>query len=65
MGPIYMVHPVHGTHIAYDSDEVERNKLNGWTLRDEVVPVIEEEPISGPPKKRGRPKGSKNKVRAD
>ena len=57
MGPIYMVHPDHGTHIAYELDEVERCKLNGWTVReDSIVDVAEE---AEPPKKRGRPRKAK------
>lgn len=34
--PVYLIHPDHGTHIAYDIGEVERCKLNGWKLRDEA-----------------------------
>lgn len=32
---VYMEHPHHGTHIAYDHGEVERCKANGWKVREE------------------------------
>lgn len=34
---VYLVHPQHGVHIAYDQAEIERCKANGWRLRDEPV----------------------------
>ena len=30
----YMKHKEHGTHIAYNQDEVERNEPNGWVCVD-------------------------------
>lgn len=64
MGPIYMVHPEHGTHIAYDEEEVARCKENGWRLRDEpglgalnatieevkIAPLAVKKRIGRPPK---------------
>jgi len=51
---VYMVHPQHGVHIAYDPLEVERCKANGWSIRDDKKP--EPVPEDQAPKKRGRPK---------
>ena len=69
MGPIYMVHPEHGTHIAYDEEEVARCKENGWCLRDEAaLNAVIEEVRSAPlaPKKRiGRPPKVKHGDRAN
>lgn len=60
---VYMVHPDHGTHIAYDAEEVVRCKAAGWKFRDEsnVEPVVGVDTdgdgvIDKPFKKRGRPK---------
>ena len=51
---VYLVHPKHGTHIAYSPLEVEKCKANGWVERDKVEPP--KQPILHLPKKRGRPK---------
>lgn len=59
---VYLTHPQHGTHIAYDQSEVDRCKANGWVLRDEKKPapvvgvdVDGDGVIDKPFKKRGRP----------
>lgn len=31
----YLTHPLHGTHVAYSQDEVERCQRNGWKVREE------------------------------
>ena len=51
---VYLVHPKHGTHIAYSPLEVEKCKANGWVERDAVPPKTET--TLHLPKKRGRPK---------
>lgn len=39
---VYLTHPKHGVHIAYDQSEIDRCKANGWVLRDvpKVEPVV-------------------------
>lgn len=60
MGPIYMVHPHHGTHIAYEDDEVARCLENGWSLRDRIETIERIEVADAQPKKRrGRPPKAK------
>ena len=59
---VYMVHPDHGTHVAYDLFEVERNKLNGWTVREDSSREVADAHAEGEkqePKKRGRPRKAK------
>lgn len=51
---VRLIHPKHGEHIAYSPLEVERCMQNGWTLKPEAVPVLEQ-----PKKKRGRPAKAK------
>ncbi len=50
---VYLVHPKHGTHIAYDSSEVELCQKNGWVVREDKA-VAEEAIVEAP--KRGRPR---------
>lgn len=59
---VYLKHEKHGTHIAYDEEEVKRCEANGWKLKDEskdlealndVINAVRDEPLM---KKRGRPK---------
>jgi hypothetical protein len=49
---VYLVHPLHGVHIVYDSQELERHLKLGWKKQGEPV-AAEPEVIA--PKKRGRP----------
>lgn len=63
---VYMEHPMHGTHIAYSSDEVAACEANGWKVRRAKVapapPAIVEPPVAEPieepvePPRRGRPR---------
>lgn len=55
MSIFYMDHPKYGTHICYDTSEVERREKEGWVLRGEkaAVPQTEATPIK---KKGGRPR---------
>lgn len=59
---LYMIHPNHGTTIAYDEQEVKLNEKNGWKVvgpnpparRDkhgEQVETIAVEPKRGRPRK--------------
>ena len=45
---IFLVHPKHGTHIAYSQLEVDECLKNGW--------VVREDKKKEPEKKRGRPR---------
>ena len=49
---IYLVHPGHGTHIAYTSQEVADCLANGWKLRDEPksIPTLDPVPVIEAPK---------------
>jgi hypothetical protein len=47
----YLVHDLHGVHIVYDSQELERHLKMGWKKRDEV-----KQEVTAEPKKLGRPK---------
>ena len=51
----YLDHPKHGTHICYDTAEVERCEKNGWVLRktNAAVPQTEAAPKKN---KGGRPR---------
>jgi hypothetical protein len=52
MFPAYLVHELHGVHIVYDSQELERHLKMGWKKRDEVE-------VKAEPKKLGLPKKAK------
>lgn len=35
MDPVYLTHPLHGVHVAYHPQEVERCVSDGWAVREE------------------------------
>ena len=55
--PIYLTHPEHGTHICYNSYEVEQCEKNGWKQIEQKP--VEVNPVEEKPK-RGRPKKVKD-----
>ena len=53
---VYMIHPNHGTHIAYTPQEVEDCLKNGWTFKD--APKENTQETEKPKKRPGRPRKS-------
>lgn len=71
---VRMKHEEHGFTHAYTLDEIEAMKQRGWEIEKEIMefpgqkPTLQvetQEAPKEPPKKRGRPKGSKNRVKGD
>lgn len=42
MTPIYLDHPVHGTHIVYTENDVKECAKNGWVQRTDEAPAKQE-----------------------
>ena len=56
---VYLVHPEHGVHIAYEEDEVRRlTEWYGWKRQEEKKPEVKQEA-----KRRGRPPKTKGEVK--